>query len=120
MYRDTFSGRWDQFRSDSKREWDKLTDEDLDQIKGNMEESVKLVQQKYAYTSDQAQQEVTRFMKSHDGKMVKIAGRLPGDVDNEVRQHPWAALATAIGFGIVLGFLVKPSHVGVAERPTLR
>lgn len=116
MYRDTFTGRWDQFRSDSKREWSKLTDEDLDQIKGNMEQLISLVQQKYDYTSDQARQEVTRFMQSHNGTVYQIARRLPGDVDNEVRRHPWAALATAMGLGIALGFLVKPNHASAAER----
>lgn len=120
MQRDTFTSKWDQVRSDSKREWNKLTDEDLDQIKGNMEELVDLVQRKYDYTSDQARQEVNRFMKDHDGKVMQAARRLPGEVNNEVRQHPWAALATAIGFGIVLGFLVKPSHASAAERLHLR
>ena len=116
MYTDTFTGKWDQFRSDSKREWSKLTDEDLDQIKGNMEQLVSLVQQKYDCTRDQAQQEVTRFMDSHDGKAYQIARRLPGDVDHRVRRHPWAAVATAIGLGIALGFLVRPGEASAAHR----
>lgn len=120
MQKDALAGRWDQVRSDSKRQWSKLTDEDFDRIKGNVEELVNLVQRKYDYTSDQARQEVSRFMKSHNGKVYQMARRLPGDVDNEVRQHPWAALATAIGLGIVLGFLVKPSHASAAARHTLR
>lgn len=117
MYRDTFTGRWEQFRSDLQREWSKLTDEDIDQIKGNMEQLVNLVQQKYDYTSDQARQEVTRFMASHNGKAYQIVRRLPGDVDHEVRRHPWAAIATAMGLGIALGFLVKPGHASAARPP---
>jgi len=115
MHSDALAGRWDRFRSDSKREWNKLTDEDLDQIKGKMEQLVSLVQQKYDYTKDQAQQEVTRFMDSHDGKAVQIARRLPGDMDREVKGHPWAAVAAAIGLGIVLGFLFKPGHANAAD-----
>jgi len=116
MQRDTFTGRWNQIREDLKREWTKLTDEDVDQIKGNMAELVSLVQQKYDYTKDQAQQDVTQFLDSHDGKAVQIARRLPGDMDREVKRHPWAAIATAIGLGIALGFLFKPSNANAADR----
>jgi len=117
MFRNTFISRWNQLRSDSKREWSRLTDEDLDQIKGNMEELVSLVQGKYNYTKDQAKQEVTRFMDSHNHKVVQIARQLPGDMDHEVRLHPWAAVATAMGLGIALGFLLKPGHASAAEAP---
>jgi len=116
MFKDTFTSRWKQIRSDSQREWNKLTDEDLDQVKGNVEDLVSLVQQKYDYTKDQARQEVTRFMDSHDGKAVQIARRLPSNMNTEVRLHPWAAVATAIGLGIVLGFLFKPGQAGAADR----
>jgi ElaB/YqjD/DUF883 family membrane-anchored ribosome-binding protein len=115
MFKDTFTSRWNRIRSDSKRQWNKLTDEDLDQIKDNMEDLVNLVQEKYEYTKDQAQQEVEHFMDTHDGKAVQIARRLPGDMDRGVKQHPWAAIATAIGLGLLLGFLFKPSQASAAE-----
>lgn len=117
MRTDMLVGKWDQVRSDANRKWDRLTDEDLDQIKGNMEQLVSLVQQKYDYTRDQAQQEVTRFMDSHNGRAYQIARRLPGDMHHEVRRHPWAAVATAMGVGMALGFLVKPGHASAAEPP---
>jgi len=115
MYRDTFTEKWDQVRRDLRREWSRLTDEDLEQIKGNVERLAGLVQQKYSYTKDQAQMEVTRFMDSHDGKAYQIARRLPGNVNEGVRRHPWAAVATAMGLGLVLGFLAKPDHASAAE-----
>ena len=116
MQRDMITSRWDRFRADSKREWKNLTDEEIDQVKGNVEKLVSLVQQKYDYTKDQAQQEVTRFMDNHDGKVVQIARRLPADVDSGVRQHPWAAVAAAIGLGIALGYLAKPGHTNTVEQ----
>lgn len=115
MHTDRLVGKWDRFGSDARRTWDRLTDEELDQIKGNMGQLVGLVQQKYDYTKDQAQQEVTRFMDSHNGKAYQIARRLPGDMDHEVKRHPWAAVATALGLGMALGFLVKPGHASAAE-----
>ena len=107
MHTDTLVGKWSQFRNDSKREWSKLTDEDLDQIKGNAERLVGMVQEKYGFTRDQAKQEVTRSMDSHDSRAYRVARRIPGDMDHHVRQHPWTAIATAIGLGIALGFLAK-------------
>lgn len=113
---DKVAGKLDQLRSDSKRQWNKLTDSDLDKVKGNAQELVSLVQQKYDYTKDQAQHEVTRFMNSHDGKVYQMARRLPGDVDDGVRRHPWAAVATAMGLGLAMGFLVKPGRASAARR----
>jgi ElaB/YqjD/DUF883 family membrane-anchored ribosome-binding protein len=110
MYTDTFTGRWDQLREDVKRQWSRLTDDDLDQIKGNLEALVRLVQEKYEYTTEEAQREVTRFLDDHNGRTTQMVRRIPSDMDHEVRQHPWAAIATAIGLGIVLGFLVRPGH----------
>jgi uncharacterized protein YjbJ (UPF0337 family) len=111
MHSDTFSGRWDQLRRDVQREWSRLTDEDLDQIKGNMDELVSLLQEKYDYTRDEAQHEVTRFLDSHDNRAVQIVRQMPSDMDKELHRHPWAAVAAAIGFGIALGLLVvRPGH----------
>ena len=80
-----------------------------------MEQLVSLVQQKYDYTTEQAQQEVSRFMDSHDSKAYQMARRLPGNVDNGVRRHPWAAVATAMGLGMALAFLVKPSQANTPQ-----
>lgn len=111
MQTDTFTGKWDQLREDVKRQWSKLTDEDLDQIKGNLEELVRMVQEKYEYTREEAQREVTRFLDSHNGKGTQMVRRIPGDMDHAVKLHPWTAIATAIGLGIALGLLVRaPGH----------
>jgi uncharacterized protein YjbJ (UPF0337 family) len=115
MRKDTLANRWDYMRSDSKRRWSKLTDDDLDRIRGNVEDLISLVQKKYNYTRDKAEHDVTRFMKSHNGRAYQIARRLPNDMDLEVRRHPWAAVATAVGLGIAVGFLVKPGHSAIAK-----
>lgn len=117
MYSDTFTGRWDQLRDDVKRKWNKLTDDDLDQIKGDMERLVSLIEEKYGYTRDQAQQDVTRFMDSHDNRMTQMVRRLPAEMDSEVRKRPWAAVATAIGIGLALGLMVRPGHAITDAAP---
>jgi ElaB/YqjD/DUF883 family membrane-anchored ribosome-binding protein len=111
MITDMYTGKWNQFRSDSQRQWNRLTDEDLDQVKDDMGKLVSLVQQRYDYTTEQANQEVTRFMDRHNSRAMQMARRLPGNVDHQVRRHPWAAIATAMSFGVAVGMLVKPDHV---------
>ena len=61
--RDVLTGTWKQIRGKAKQTWGKLTDNDLDRISGRFEELVGLVQQRYSYTKDQAEKEVTHFIE---------------------------------------------------------
>jgi uncharacterized protein YjbJ (UPF0337 family) len=61
MNQDQLKGRWHQIKGEAKRQWGKLTDDDLDQIDGNAEKLVGLVQEKYGYARERAEDEVNRF-----------------------------------------------------------
>jgi len=60
--RDVLIGKWKQVRGKAKQTWGKLTDNDLDRISGRFEELAGLVQERYGYTREQAEKEVTRFI----------------------------------------------------------
>lgn len=60
---DILAGKWKQVRGKAKQWWGKLTDNDLDRVSGRLEELVGLVQERYGYTREQAQQEVERFLE---------------------------------------------------------
>jgi uncharacterized protein YjbJ (UPF0337 family) len=60
---DVLTGQWKQVRSQAKQTWGKLTDKDLDRITGRFEELVGLVQERYGYTRQQSESEVTRFIE---------------------------------------------------------
>jgi uncharacterized protein YjbJ (UPF0337 family) len=57
MNNDIFSGKWKQLRGESKVWWGKLTDDDLDKVEGNYDKLVGLLQEKYGYTREQAEEE---------------------------------------------------------------
>jgi uncharacterized protein YjbJ (UPF0337 family) len=60
MNEDVFVGQWKQMRGELKSWWAKLADDDLDRIGGQKDKLVGLVQEKYGYARDYAEQEVER------------------------------------------------------------
>jgi uncharacterized protein YjbJ (UPF0337 family) len=53
MNADTFNGKWSQFKGELKRQWGKLTDDDLMQIEGNYDKFMGKVQERYGADKDQ-------------------------------------------------------------------
>ena len=69
MNQDIFAGQWRQMRGALKSWWGKLTDDDFDRIGEQKGQLISLVQEKYGYTRDQAQQEVERRFKAYADNM---------------------------------------------------
>lgn len=58
MNKDIFEGKWKQMRGQVKEWWGELTDDELEATGGRTEQLVGLLQQKYGYTRERAQEEV--------------------------------------------------------------
>ncbi len=56
-------GKWKQIRGQAKVWWGKLTDDDLEQVSGNIDKLTGLLQKKYGYTVQQAQEEIEKRTK---------------------------------------------------------
>ena len=65
MNRDFLMGKWRQLKGEAKVQWGKLTDDELDQIEGNSDKLIGLLQERYGYARDQAETEVNRFFDKH-------------------------------------------------------
>jgi len=59
---DILKGKWKEIKGDIKAKWGKLTDDDLTEIAGNEEKLVGILQKKYGYAKDEAEQEYRDFM----------------------------------------------------------
>ena len=70
MNQDIFEGKWKEMRGQVKEWWGKLTDDDLDQAAGNAEQIVGLLQQRYGYTRQRAEEEFNRRLKEAKMKGV--------------------------------------------------
>jgi len=60
MNKDIFEGKWKEMRGQVKEWWGKLTDDELEQAAGNTEQIIGLLQQKYGYTREHAEEEFNR------------------------------------------------------------
>ncbi|MBC7949451.1 MAG: CsbD family protein [Chitinophagaceae bacterium] len=61
--RDVLTGKWKEIRGRAKQTWGKLTDDELDRISGRFDELTGLLQQRYGYSKEQAENEVTHFIE---------------------------------------------------------
>ncbi len=68
MNEDVFSGQWKQMRGELKSWWGKLADDELDLIGGHKDKLIGLVQEKYGFARDHAEQEVERRFKEFGDK----------------------------------------------------
>ncbi len=61
MNKDILQGKWREMKGKVKEQWGKLTDDDLDKIDGKSEQLLGLLQQRYGYARDEAEEEYKRF-----------------------------------------------------------
>jgi uncharacterized protein YjbJ (UPF0337 family) len=62
MNRDTLKGQWMQLKGTIRQQWGKLTDDDLSQIQGNVEQLIGKLQERYGQTREQAEQDLDRWL----------------------------------------------------------
>jgi len=77
MNKDQVQGKWHQMKGAIREQWGKLTNDDLDQINGNLERLVGLVQERYGYVRDKAEKEVEAFRRQQAA--AAAAPSVPGE-----------------------------------------
>jgi len=55
-------GKWLQLKGSVREKWGELTDDDVDKVGGNAEQLVGLIQQRYGYAKQRAEDEVDSFL----------------------------------------------------------
>ena len=61
MNEDTLQGNWKQFKGKMVEQWGKLTDDDVEQIRGERDQLVGRVQQRYGRARNDAEREVAEW-----------------------------------------------------------
>ena len=69
MNKDVFEGKWKQIRGQAKVWWGKLTDDDLNKVAGKFESFVGLLQEKYGYSRERAQEELEKHVNEYETNM---------------------------------------------------
>jgi uncharacterized protein YjbJ (UPF0337 family) len=62
MNEEVLKGKWREIQGDVKKQWGKLTDDDLMVISGQKEKLVGVLQTKYGYAKDKAEDEYKSFI----------------------------------------------------------
>ena len=66
---DRFEDKWTNIRNYAKKWWEKLTDEDVDKVGGKLEVLLDLLQEKYGYSREQADEEITQRVGLYEASM---------------------------------------------------
>ena len=72
MNKDILQGKRRELKGLLREQWGKLTDDDLDRIEGQAERLVGLLQQRYGYAKEKAEQEYTRIMEQWVGSAASL------------------------------------------------
>ncbi|HEX7085845.1 MAG TPA: CsbD family protein [Vicinamibacterales bacterium] len=61
---DVLKGKWLQLKGEVRRQWGRLTDDDLDQVQGDAEKMIGKLQERYGYARDEAEREIDDFLRA--------------------------------------------------------
>ena len=108
MNQDVFAGQWKQMRGELKSWWGKLADDDFERIGGQKDKLIGVVQEKYGYAREKAQQEVERRFKEYGDKMSgsdnsgrqDTAAAVAGGPANAANEGPIATTVAAVADGV--------------------
>jgi uncharacterized protein YjbJ (UPF0337 family) len=60
---DQIKGKWDQFQGDARRQWGKLTDDDVQVAKGDREKLSGRIQERYGVNKEEADRQVNSWIE---------------------------------------------------------
>lgn len=65
MDENIWKGKWKEIKGGIKEQWGKLTDDELAEIEGKQEKLAGLLQKKYGYSKDEAEEQYKRFLDKY-------------------------------------------------------
>jgi uncharacterized protein YjbJ (UPF0337 family) len=90
--------QWEQLRPQLRSWWDRLTEADLMAIEGQKDRLISIVQQRYGYPRERAQQEVERRLQEYGQKAAGVAATVTSaaqDVASSVAETAGTAATQA-------------------------
>src|SRR5262245_42305105 len=112
MNRDILAGKWKQMRGELKTWWGKLTDDDFDRIGGQKDKLIGLLQERYGYSREQAEQEVERRLQPYGHKI----GNAVGSMSVKAREFGATAAKKANEAAPVIGERMKSLASVIREK----
>ena len=76
MNQDILAGKWKQMRGELKTWWGKLTDDDFDRIGGQKDKLIGLLQERYGYTREQAEEEIEWRLQEYGDRTAGVVASM--------------------------------------------
>jgi uncharacterized protein YjbJ (UPF0337 family) len=64
MNSDILAGKWKQLQGSIQSQWGRITNDELEQVEGNTDRLLGLIQEKYGYARDEAERRLAEFVQS--------------------------------------------------------
>ena len=61
---DQVQGNWEQFKGKVREKWGLLTDDDIGVVRGKRDQLVGMIQERYGFVKERAEEEVNSFLKT--------------------------------------------------------
>ena len=119
---DPFASQWEQLRPQLRSWWDRLTEADLVQIGGQKDQLINVVQQRYGYTRERAQQEVDRRLPEYGEQSADVAATVTSaaqDVASTVTEAAGTAAAKAEEMAGAAATVVTDTVAGAGGKVSL-
>jgi len=65
MNKDIIKGHWHEIKGKLKKQWGKLTHDEIAKMEGSSEELAGALQKAYGYEKDEAEKEITKFINNN-------------------------------------------------------
>ena len=66
IHGDTNKGAWNEIKGEARKSWGKLTDDKLEEVKGESERLAGLLQKQYGMSIEQARDEIDKMVERYD------------------------------------------------------
>jgi uncharacterized protein YjbJ (UPF0337 family) len=123
MDTDNLYNRWKQLKGKVKKEWDELSDDDIQAIHGNIDELVSRLISTYGYTKEYADQAVQKFLASSnlDESLTNISDKISKkteevkenvkkystELGEVIKKSPLQSVVVAAAIGLFSGLLLR-------------
>ena len=75
MNRDILEGKWKQLRGRIHERWGRITNDELDQVEGNGDRLVGIIQERYGLARDEAERQLDSLVSSDDQSSTSVPTR---------------------------------------------
>lgn len=76
MNQSQMAGKWKEIKGEIRKAWGELTDDEVEQTKGNMESISGLIQQKFGLSKEQAAEKLNSVYSKFDAKAENVKDSL--------------------------------------------